>query len=1185
MKKWMKLPRIIEILGLIAVFIIIWFAFPHIEINGKNIFSCVLCRLTLIVSLLFIWLIKFVFFNVFSYFYAKKADSKLIKACVKHSDSDLKQEEEIEEKIKKIIKNIQQDFLSTKRPWFFWERKSIRKLPWFLVVGSRSSGKSSVICNAGLDVSYRINRGDEVKHDSGMFITHDAVFVEVERYWGDLIGEKGDIKKEANLILLNLLKELKKYRGKKTINGILLTVDISDVLEISSKKVKNKIAVTKRQLQVICENLNISIPFYFLFSKCDFISGFKEFFINLTEKEREQPWGISLPVDCPRFSEGDIISKAYKVLIARLNQDLFLKLQTEKNLHSREKINLFPAEMKLLQEPIVSYVKEYLNTPYIQDHLWARGIYFSSCSQAESSRYSLMSAIAKRFDLTLDSIPNHPDFVLNDDAALMAKSQVYFLDYLFKDIILQEVYLERKNKVSRRKRFWTGLFFYGAVFMTLIIGVVMTSAYYVTNENKIKEVHSYLHEYRLQRAELGTGKRGLNDILPVLNILNQARLIYSTYGKNWMMRFDPYQFDNKISKGVTEALYREQYKIFLPKIIARIEGLLLEYQNNPVLLNEVLQAYLVFGKYQTETSNNEIVKLVMEEDWKNNFNYTKEKIARLKYYLNLLLDSPIDPIVLNENLILQAAKCLKKTKISELAFAVIEKQSRQKNVQMNIPAFDLMSQIGPSFYKVFSDVSKDSLVQETKDGQSLLVSGFYTSRGFDDFFSVQAPVVVKQILAERKALNFYLSNSHAAAIDDSYEKDQNEEEQILEQVKNIYAKHYISAWENLLYNLKLAKFEDLDQAINALNFLEKENSVFSEVIKATKLNTSAEIRSGKIDVEKVFEPFNHVLNKSKEQKIAIENINKAISNLRDFLLQLKNSPKPRQAQFEAAKKRFAGELKIDPINELRVQAKQSPEPLQAWLYDLMDRCWDVVLLGAKKHVNEVWNLSILESYSKNLTEYYPLSAQSKTEIDLDTFSEFFGGAGKIEKFFKKYIEPFVDVSQIPWKLSKRYGSYFKLEKTTLPFFAQAAYIQYLYFTPQNSDVGLSFSIKPILLDSQVKSIKLDFGDSSIIYKHGPQRATNLKWSQKDTLKPIVITFNDFKGETYTKNIDGGTWSIFKLFGQSKSKLSKLPASGLNSYLFTVEAGGHQATFEVSSQRSIDAFLLKPLLGFKLPKKL
>jgi len=133
---------------------------------------------------------------------------------------------------------------------------SFYDLPWFMVLGPKSTGKTTLLQHSGLMFSW------EYQDAHRWFFSDKAVFIEL------------DINSEPEQILI-LLQFLKKHRPKLPLNGILLTLALP--LTVSSQFIREKLAE-------IINGLGYVLPVITVFTNVDAVKGFSNFFQKNSEK-------------------------------------------------------------------------------------------------------------------------------------------------------------------------------------------------------------------------------------------------------------------------------------------------------------------------------------------------------------------------------------------------------------------------------------------------------------------------------------------------------------------------------------------------------------------------------------------------------------------------------------------------------------------------------------------------------------------------------------------------------------------------------------------------------------------------------------------------------------------------------------------------------------------------------------
>jgi len=95
----------------------------------------------------------------------------------------------------------------------------------------------------------------------------------------------------------------------------------------------------------------------------------------------------------------------------------------------------------------------------------------------------------------------------------------------------------------------------------------------------------------------------------------------------------------------------------------------------------------------------------------------------------------------------------------------------------------------------------------------------------------------------------------------------------------------------------------------------------------------------------------------------------------------------------------------------------------------------------------------------------------------------------IDQFFEKYLKPFVDTTQRPWKWLSADRTPLGLSPSSLAEFERAAQIRDALFGTGNQ-IQVRFQLVPIALDPQVAQISIDIAGQTLTWNHGPPDPLN-----------------------------------------------------------------------------------------------
>jgi type VI secretion system protein ImpL len=217
---------------------------------------------------------------------------------------------------------------------FFKRSQYLYELPWYMFIGAPGSGKTTALMNAGLTFPLAGKMGQaSIKGVGGTrncdwWFTDEAVLIDTAgRYTLQQSDEQVDASAWEKFLGL-----LKKSRPRRPINGVLLTVNVQDLLQQTPADRKEHAAKLRLRLQELHTHLGVRPPVYVMVTKCDLIAGFNETFGELGKEERDQVWGFSFPYD-PRGNDTPMqeFGSEFAALETRLRNRLIDQIEGERD--------------------------------------------------------------------------------------------------------------------------------------------------------------------------------------------------------------------------------------------------------------------------------------------------------------------------------------------------------------------------------------------------------------------------------------------------------------------------------------------------------------------------------------------------------------------------------------------------------------------------------------------------------------------------------------------------------------------------------------------------------------------------------------------------------------------------------------------------------------------------------------
>jgi type VI secretion system protein ImpL len=347
-KRWF-----LSLLGLVALAALIWFLGPLFAFAGREPLADPIHRVLLISAMFLLWLIRV----LWKWLATNRANLQLLRQMAHAAPpSESAVEKESAEEVAGLRRRFEEALAVLKKARLGGRqgRQFLYQLPWYIIIGAPGSGKTTALCNSGLQFPLADRFGkDKVGGVGGTrncdwFFTDEAVLLDTAgRYTTQDSHEAVD--KVAWHGFLGLLK---RYRRRRPINGALIAVSVGDLLQHSEAQRSSYARAIRMRIQELHEQLGIRFPIYVLFTKCDLLAGFMEFFDDLGKEERAQVWGMSFPLVNPQET-GKVLAQfgpEFKALQQRLHERLLERLQSERDQQKRALIYGFSQQFGALQE-------------------------------------------------------------------------------------------------------------------------------------------------------------------------------------------------------------------------------------------------------------------------------------------------------------------------------------------------------------------------------------------------------------------------------------------------------------------------------------------------------------------------------------------------------------------------------------------------------------------------------------------------------------------------------------------------------------------------------------------------------------------------------------------------------------------------------------------------------------------
>ncbi len=250
-------------------------------------------------------------------------------------------------------------------------------LPWYMIIGRPTSGKSTSLRNSkllspGIDLS---------THEDGSTLNLEWWLYEE----GILIDTAGryavpDMVERDRKEWDTLLSMLSRHKQKEPLNGLVLAVAADRLINCTEEELLEEGRQVRMTINSLMEKLEIKVPVYLMVTKCDLVEGFSEWSSYLPNESLMQPMGY-----LNESESGDIniiIDKGLDTVLDRI-KELRLMIMERTDAPDNSLLTL-PGNLESIRNGLHTFIATALKGNAYQEAPKFRGLYFSSSVKQEA---------------------------------------------------------------------------------------------------------------------------------------------------------------------------------------------------------------------------------------------------------------------------------------------------------------------------------------------------------------------------------------------------------------------------------------------------------------------------------------------------------------------------------------------------------------------------------------------------------------------------------------------------------------------------------------------------------------------------------------------------------------------------------------------------------------------------------
>jgi type VI secretion system protein ImpL len=1144
---FLKRRAFLTLLGFLLIAIFIWFAGPLIAFADYVPLESTEARIAVFVLVVAAWAIA----KLVKMLRAFRASDRLVAAVVRQAPAEERPSAEalqLRERFEDAVGTLKKSRRSG---------HSLYDLPWYIIIGAPGSGKTTALLNSGLKfpLEQRVGRGAlrgvGGTRNCDWWFTDEAIFLDTAgRYTTQDSDTAADSAGWAEFLSL-----LRKYRKRRPLNGIILTISAQDLMVQGARGREAHVEAARHRLEEINKELHIQLPVYVMVTKCDLVAGFSEYFDDLSQEGRAQVWGVTFPYEQTLSGEAArTFAGEFEQLIARLNARVFARVEEDRDSRRRARIFAFPQQAAALRDSLAEFVGEVFSSTRLDQRILLRGVYLTSGTQEGTPIDRLLGAIGRRYGVTPEAV-----------VPPTGRGKAYFVERLLKEVMIGESGLAGVNRRLEVQKAALQLAAYAGMALVAAVGFLALSVSFGRNRTYIAETAEALS--KLESTPPVARTAAPEALLPRLEVLAAVADVANRYRGSapWSMRWGLFQ-GTSIGNAARDAYVRELDTTLLPRVAARIEERLPQFAPEPEKLYEYLKAYLMLGEPRYLKKDH--LRFVANLEWNAADNNDPATAAALSRHFQHLLDDAetLRPMAMNPARITQACSTIRQASIPQIIYSRLKRTYQEDSARA--VRLDLAAGVGV-----------DQVIRR-RSGRPLSqpVPSFFSRAVFQEVASRQAPDLVKAFADEDWVCggdsSTRLGSTRLADVTDLYERD------------------YINVWDAILEDIELMPFGSAANAIEALGILsgpasplrglfaviadntyllqQPDQQQESAVDAAKKAITSR--LPGKGVTDKLGSLFGQTKNdKTRPPGVLVTAYFQQVHAL--MAGDQGNAPIDRiilrmgqvQHQLRALEGASGATILTDPelrelLRSLQEEAATMPPIIQTLAGQVGRRAELAAGANVTTTLDRRFREEVQQECAQLLQGRYPFDTESDRHLPLSDFATLFGYNGIFDKFFRENLEPLVDRSQSPWAWRSVAAD---ASRGMLEQFERAHEIRELFFRRGSNALEIRFYLT--VLESDTSSIRflLESDGTGFEYKVPVRNAIGV-WPGPTSGTAAVTWFGRYGTDARLAFL--GPWALFKLLDAGQEQ-----RESETRFVYVFQHQGHRSRVRLEAMSVLNPF--------------
>lgn len=1187
---------VLAFIGLLAISLVIWYVGPLVSVGQARPLESETSRWIVIGVIVLLYLLN----KGWRVWRARRTNSQVVNQLIAQApgagspDAASAEIATIRERFEKALSTLKQARFGAKRG--LWASASahvgqrfLYELPWYVIIGAPGSGKTTALLNSGLEFPLASSMGDAAIRGVGgtrncdWWFTTEAVLLDTAgRYTTQDSDRDTDQKAWAGFLGL-----IKKSRPRQPVNGVLVTVSVTDLLTRTAAERAKHAAAVRARVQELHQELGIRFPIYLMVTKCDLLAGFMDYLGDASKEVRQDPWGFTFPIDAQQRSDFASLPAEFDLLEKRLTDGLVDRLQLERDPARRARIYAFPQQFAGLRGVLQEFVEKVFSPSQFEERPLLRGVYFISGTQEGTPIDRMLGAISRTYRLARTPLP-----------ANQATGKSFFLQRLLHDVVFAEADLAGTNLKWERRRSllaWTGY-----ALIALVFGAAATAwgISFVNNKKYVADVAARVDSVRqLVQQTPNRASSDLQVLLPAL-AATKALAVEEEKSVPWSLGFGLYQ-GRKLDSATQQVYRRMLVDAVQPRLALRVEDQLKSSADDPELQYEVLKTYVML--HDPDHFDKDALKGFVLADWDANLSrdISNDDRAALQAHLDALLDQggTVSPLPEDKQLVEQTRKRLAQMPLAQRVYTRI----RREGVSSDIPEFTVTRAAGPAAALVFTRAGKEKSLTRG-------VPALYTYDGYYKGFQKVVEKTTAQLRDEESWVLGLSEQSRSAGL-----RDPDSLKRLTDEVRRLYLLDYVKQWEAFIADIKLLPVNgNMTQAMQAARILSAPDNPLAPLMRAIVREVTLTASDSKSVVEQAKDVATQKIDEQRERLARMlgtkaapsvvapgSRIESIVDDRFESLRQYVKSPQGGgpapidgtiallnevYTMISAADTAVKGGNAPPPSevpNKVKAEGARLPEPVRTLVQTLAAAGNTATTAAARHNLSTAVNSNIGEFCRQAINGRYPFTRGSATDVTQEDFGRLFKPGGLFDDFFQKNLAALVDTSTRPWSFRQLGEGAIARDSAALVQFQRAAAIRDTFFRSGGATPALRLDFKPAEMDESITQFTLDFDGQLVKYAHGPQIPATIQWPGPKGSTQVRVQMQPPLASGSSGLTTEGPWALFRMF----DRLQVVPAATPERFKVTFVIDGRKATFDVTASSVVNPFRMRELSEFSCPSSL